>query len=304
VESLGTRPVGYGAVACGNFKGSVSESDGLRIGVWGYARKAMSSSRVDRFARQLVETYSRAFAPYPFAELDIVEASGWAHGHAHTGMIFVGEEVFASKATLRRLNDSWSRFVRVGVSDMIVSTRGPEALLAHEVAHQWWGMGVRTAKREDRWLVEALSEYSAFLVVQNMEDDRGKSTYRQWKRMCKHSDGKGSPYMSWLLSGDGARRLSMELTYGRGPMALHAIAHEIGQDKLIEAMAELARCQRSGFADTEGFLEILDSVSGRDLSDLYNRWVKGVDLAELPPYEISGAERAGAQFRRISRWVP
>ncbi|MEI9811822.1 MAG: M1 family aminopeptidase [Acidobacteriota bacterium] len=71
------------------------------------------------------------------------------------------------------------------VQDSRQKTFFSDLMVAHEVAHQWWGDTVATTAYQDQWMMEALAQYSALLW---MEKKRGAgavtSKWRARGRNC------------------------------------------------------------------------------------------------------------------------
>jgi hypothetical protein len=82
--------------------------------------------------------YSDRFGPYPYTELDLVEAPLKIRGMEYSGLVLIGTELYEGEREFLTF------------------------LVAHEVSHQWWYAVVGNNPYRYPWLDEGLAEYSAF----------------------------------------------------------------------------------------------------------------------------------------------
>lgn len=117
----------------------------------------------------------------------------------------------------------------------------PFALVAHEVAHQWWGSYLAPVRVEGNPLLsESLAEYSAYQVVRNAY---GPEQLRQLIRGERREE-----------SGTPRRRADVPLLransdfheYRKGPWAMHALGVYVGQERVNLALRRLLARHRSG----------------------------------------------------------
>src|SRR5206468_2657590 len=101
---------------------------------------------------------------YPYGKLDLVNdpVGPPFYGQSPSSLIYLGNGVFISQG---RAGD-------VGGSNL---TKFNRDVIAHEVAHQWWGSLTPNFNQENYWFVESLAEYSSSLYVQESE---GIDAYR------------------------------------------------------------------------------------------------------------------------------
>ena len=99
--------------------------------------------------------YQRIFgSEYPYGKLDLIDDPTEAlSGQAPAGLVYIGSGYRGTQRGPRQMNNAQiERFGRY--------------LVAHEVAHQWWGTQVAAAGSRHRWFEEALAEYSSALYAQ------------------------------------------------------------------------------------------------------------------------------------------
>jgi hypothetical protein len=115
-------------------------------------------------ASQALQYYATLFGPYPYPRLAISQAPG-SFGQGWPELVYLSTLSFLPKTQRSEMVLS-----RGGVDPM-----GP-GIIAHEIAHQWWGnlLGWRTY--HDQWLSEGLASYAAALYVA-----QGKDGSRQFR---------------------------------------------------------------------------------------------------------------------------
>jgi ABC-2 type transport system permease protein len=160
--------------------------------------------------------YSKHFGPYPFRHVRIIEHPGPGKGmHADANMIDY-QEGFSL------LNPRPERDVDL-----------PYHIVAHEIAHQWWGSQLAPAYVEGAGvLVESLATYSAMLMGHDTLGDEHLRRYLQFVR--QEYQNPRSPAMPPLL-----RAVDGFLNYRKGPLALYALGEYIGQDRVRAALRSL-----------------------------------------------------------------
>jgi ABC-2 type transport system permease protein len=111
----------------------------------------------------------------------------------------------------------------------------PYHIMAHEVAHQWWGMYLAPAAVEGAGLlIESLATYSAMQVV---EETLGREyLLRYLSQMRQEYEVPRSKAAPPLL-----RSNHSFLNYRKGPFALYALRHYIGKKRVNDALRQLLR---------------------------------------------------------------
>jgi ABC-2 type transport system permease protein len=139
-------PTSFGAtVLSGRYAVQEDRWNDVALGVFYHPKHDYN---VDRFVRSMkasLEYYSAQFGPYPDKQLRLVEIPRYGRfGRAHPHTIVFTEDLFFSR-------------VKDGQIDAVFFG------MAHEVAHQWWGGQIRTARG---FLSESLANYSALMVTE------------------------------------------------------------------------------------------------------------------------------------------
>ena len=97
-----------------------------------------------------------------------------------------------------------------------------------------------------------------------------KDQVKIWRIGVKDSSEKSPLYGSSLLSYDFASRDRVNLQYGKGPIVLHALRTEIGDDHFFRSLQLICQLsfKKKIKANTDDFIMIVNHVTGKD----YRAW--------------------------------
>jgi aminopeptidase N len=138
-------------------------------------------------------------------------------------------------------------------------------LLAHELAHQWFGNAVSPATWDDIWLNEGFASYAQMLWF----DEAGISSLDRETTLALRS----LPDTGWPL--DAPDELFGTVSYNGGAVALHALRRTIGDEPFFDTLRAWVAGNEDG--TTDDFQRTAERVSGRDLDDFFDTWVRSPD---------------------------
>jgi hypothetical protein len=158
-----------------------------------------------------------------------------------------------------------------GMEHQTISSLGHwgETLIAHELAHMWWGDMITCNNFHHIWLNEGFATYSEALWN---DWAYGWDAYMQDMELAKYF-GPGTVYCPDLS--DFSRIFHSGLSYNKGSWVLHMLRHVVGDDAFFDILqAYYAHPDyRYGTATTEEFRSVCESVSGMDLDDFFHQWI-------------------------------
>lgn len=167
-------------------------------------------------------------------------------------------------------------------------------LIAHELAHQWFGNKITCGSWKDIWLNEGFATYLSGLVFENLD---GNETFRTWKQQRINSITSfpaGSVYLSDIDTTNVSRIFSGRLSYNKGAMVLHMLRKRLGDANFFQALqAYLSTPELAyDYAKTEDFISIVETSSGEDLTEFFNDWLfnQGYPSYTLNWNQLSGSE--------------
>jgi aminopeptidase N len=200
-------------------------------------------------ARRAIEFYSEHIGPYAYEKLANVAAAGINGGTEHASAIFYGERgVRAAPAT---------------------------NLVAHEVAHQWFGDSVTEWDWDDVWLSEGFATYFTLLFA---EHDSGRDAFvagLQASRTRAIATEKSLPSISVIHDNlaDVSKVLN-QLVYQKGGWVLHMLRGVIGTENFWTGIREYYRRYRDGHASTADLRRVMEETSRQELGWFFDQWLK------------------------------
>ena len=192
----------------------------------------------------IINLYTQLFEEYPFADEKYGHAQfGWGGGMEHTTVSFMGD-----------------------------FNRG---LIAHELAHQWFGNKVTCGSWKDIWLNESFATYLAALTVENLDGD---TPFKDWRVSTINSITSqldGAVYLSDADTTNVGRIFNGRLSYRKGAMVLHMLRKKLGDAVFFQGMKNYLSDTNLayGYAKTPDFMANMEAVSGQDLSKFFNDWI-------------------------------
>jgi len=89
----------------------------------------------------------------------------------------------------------------------------------------------------EAWLSESFAEYSCALYVQAlMGEKRFQQKMTEWKKETRQGDPVAPVALAAIISGDNAGKYRTQLLYNKGPMVVHMIRTQMGNDNFLKAM--------------------------------------------------------------------
>lgn len=217
----------------------------------------------------IMNLFESLFGTYPYANEKYGHAQfGWGGGMEHSTVSFMGS--FG------------------------------EGLIAHELAHQWFGNKVTCGSWQDIWLNEGFAEYAAGLVVQNL---RGESQFRNWRQDLISdvtSQNGGNLYLTTLQALNSDRIFSSRITYNKGAMTVHMLRYVLGDQAFFAGVKSYLNDTNLAYkhAYTPDIKTHLENASGKDLSVFFNQWVFGEGF---PTYTVTAQQLGSVVSLNVSQ---
>ena len=151
-------------------------------------------------------------------------------------------------------------------------TRSSERLIAHELAHQWFGNSVTAGQWRDIWLHEGFACYAEWLWSERSGGPSADDLAR-----LHHAQLRTKP-QDLLLTDPGARDMFDDRVYKRGALTLHALRERLGSDNFFALLKDWTSRHRHGTAVTADFTGLAASYSDEPLRPLWEAWLYSTAL--------------------------
>lgn len=247
-----TGPVRDLALVVGPLELYQREVDGIRVNAYLLPDHAEFADEMLDFSAKQIEILQNAIGPYPYNELDVVDAPGAFGGIEYPGTIFIGV---------------------VGPDEFF------EYATVHEVGHQWFYSLIGDDQLLEPWLDEAAATYTEYLYL---EETRGQ-VYAEgfldylWGDL-PFADDPDQPI--GLRVKDYGNDYGV-IVYSKGALFFAALRQELGDETFFTFLRNYFTAYRYGFATTADFHAIAEQTCACDLSALFDLWVyKGGEVTK------------------------
>lgn len=184
------------------------------------------------------------FGNYPFENEKYGHAQfNWGGGMEHTTVSFMG---------------SFSR-----------------GLIAHELAHQWFGNKITCGSWKDIWLNEGFATFLSGLTIEHLDGEVGYKNWRSSKNNSITSISDGAVYLSDADTTNVSRIFSSRLSYNKGAMVLHMLRKKLGDTNFFSGLKNYITDPNLAYnyAKTPDLIAHLETASGLQLDEFFNDWV-------------------------------
>lgn len=190
---------------------------------------------------------------------------------------------------------AFSNFLHLSFANFAMGSSANEeemvSFVSHEMAHQWWGGGMKPLSPRDTWLSEGFAEYSSHLYTQLVLGDNEKFFKLLLKKQQNLIESrKKKDFVPSLIMGTRAGRNYQLLVYEKGCWVNHMLRNlmvdlnTFNEDAYKAMMKEFFQTFKFQRASTEDFKVVVDKYWGDDSQWFFDQWVYG---SEIPKYTFS-----------------
>lgn len=212
-----------------------------------------------------LKLYSGLLGPYPYTKFALVENIPQT-GYGMPSFTLLG-----------------SRLIRL---PFILHSSYP-----HEILHNWWGNGVYIDYESGNWS-EGLT---AYLADHLMNEQRGRGADYRRAALQKYADyvdqGRDFPLTQFRARHDEA---TQAVGYNKTLMLFHMLRRRVGDERFIEGLRRFYRDHRFQRASFTDLRHAFEAVSGVDLAEHFNQWVRRTGAPALAVHDAQGKQGQGA----------
>jgi aminopeptidase N len=212
----------------------------------------------------IMNIFSDLFEEYPFADEKYGHAQfGWGGGMEHTTVSFMG---------------NFSR-----------------NLIAHELAHQWFGNKITCGSWKDIWLNEGFATYLSGIVYEELDGNEAFINWKQQNINTITSAPDGAVYLSDADTLSVSRIFNYRLSYSKGAMVLHMLRKKLGDTEFFGGLQTylVDEDHAYDYAKTEEFINIIETTSGQDLTEFFSDWLYNEGY---PSYTINCTQQSPTEI--------
>jgi hypothetical protein len=271
---------------------------------------ARNAQVVGNSAAKALEFYQQRFGPFPYSELALTQfpgniSQGWP------GMIFLFSYAFLNPTEREHLQPDPK--LRLAL----------ELTVPHEVAHQWWGDLVTWDSYRDQWIMEALANYSALMLLETRNPAASRELLQKFRDdlLVKNPKGQqltvaGPVTLGLRLSSSQFPNGYEAISYGRGTWLIHMLRCMLrdadrgrasrpkggGDEAFLRALRKLRTQYEGKPVTTAELISIFESelpsslwYEGRKSLDwFYEGWVNGSSVPAYGLRDLKFTDKAGS----------
>jgi aminopeptidase N len=152
-------------------------------------------------------------------------------------------------------------------------------LLANAIAHQWWGVSVSPASKDDWWLCDGFSRYSEAMYVESAAGPAGLE--EAVKDMSVGALAYDTVPLSAASKLDFYSTEFQSLSTDKGAMILHMLRWVLGEDKYNKTMREFSANFAGKSATTDDFRAVAEKNYGDQLTWFFSQWLDSTGAPEF-----------------------
>ncbi|MBE9469111.1 MAG: T9SS type A sorting domain-containing protein [Bacteroidetes bacterium] len=218
----------------------LSENDSIEILNYVYPENLETAKEQTPDIIPVIELYNELFITYPFKDEKYGHAQfSWAGGMEHQTMSFVS---------------NFSLY-----------------LMAHELAHQWFGDYITCGSWQEIWVNEGFARYCEGLVRERFNDN-----WLSWKtnkitNITSESNGSVFVYDTTTIY----QIFNTRLTYDKAAMVLHMLRWELGDSIFFQSIKNYLTDSTliNNFAKTDDVKRHFEATADTNLSQFFNNWI-------------------------------
>lgn len=227
------------------------------------------AGRILSVAKEALSYCNRNFGKYPYRKLTIVDTETGGNAMELPTMIAIG---------VRYLPCSWNHF--------------EEAVMAHEIVHQWFYGIVATNQAEEAWLDEGLTTY---VTAKILEETFGEGNFIDFCGLRFGAYQMDRLTYLWEATTDPIYQPGWEFdtelshfasTYAKASLALKTLEGHLGSEVMDRVLATYSREFRFGHPTTFDFVSVAEEISDQDLSWFFAPVLFGTDVCDYAVSEI------------------
>jgi aminopeptidase N len=252
------------------------------VGYWTYPDSIQAAWRGFAKTPEAIDVFSRKTGvPYPWAKYDQIVIPEFQYG----GM----ENVTAtSQNDVAILHPAWAE-----------PQANSEGLMAHELAHQWYGDLLTTRRWGDVWLNEGFATFMEQIFTEEAKGvDEGAFDRLGAQEQTIDADRRARRPIVWdKWVTDPIEVFFSGHIYPKGATILQMLRHQLGDALFWKAMNRYTKANAYGNVVSDDLRKAFEQTTGKDFKPFFDQWVYG---AGFPAFQVSASYDRAAQRLVVS----
>ena len=259
-----------------------------------------------RLAREIIDFYEPIFGKYRYRDLRIAENSAPGTAMASDGLVLMMEMVYKYKDLLAP-----------GILNRLL-----EYVLAHEIGHLWWGVGVTQDFASENWLSEAFANYLAYVYMEEKYGiERNVFEYEKpgmLSKLIRFAVGDQSfhrlseaTYLNVVRLGwdEEISKDPRDIEYGnavgprtyeKGYWVLRALENELGRDAMFALLKTTFEQYQGEQLTIRKFQKMCETQLGKPMGWFFDQWIFGVKNLDYSVDDVFSQKRNGEYVTEVS----
>ncbi len=249
LNSMGFAAAGFAVVYRENID-TINWSD------WVYPQDSQNTLNSFSVTPQIINFFSDMIAPYPYEKVANIQAPVHNDWMENAGNLLYSETAVSSDSSV-------------------------EYLIAHKIANQWFGNSVSPREWSHLWISKGISAWLTDWYIEQKHgyDEFSDRLLLHREEVIEFSKTRLAPLVDH--HSDSHAMLLNPNTYYKGSWILHMLRRKIGTEQLVEGLVKFYDINKSGYADTEDFINVLEDISGKDLGQFSDDWIYSAGHPQL-----------------------
>ncbi len=268
------------SVVVGRYEQIRERYDGLPVDYYVYKNRKLDGQKLFANTPRMIRFFEEKFRyAYPYPKYSQALVDDFLFGAM--------ENTSATTMTDRCLLDDRAR-IDLNYDDIV----------AHELAHQWWGDLVTCRDWTQIWLNESFATYSEYLWREHTagEDEARFVLFQDFLTYLKEdltSHRRPIVFNRYRYS----EELMDRHAYEKGACVLHMLRQVLGDEAFFRSLSHYLNKFEFAVAETGDFKSVIEEATGRNLYWFFDQWLNGAGYPEL---EVGYEWQREARMLRIS----